>query len=463
MIVEVGSQIIIREPTREVINWCKNNLTIDNPEYANKLRMNLWTGGTPKKLHLYSEGPDEVIVPFGVFNQMRSVLKGSAFLYKFKVAKLIDYNVDIPLYDYQSEAATVLYSSRSGILQSPAGSGKTQIGIALATMLGVKTLWLTHTKDLLNQSKQRAEQYIDPSMLGTITEGKINIGSGITFATVQTLSNCDLNNLSDEWDCVIVDECHRVSGTPTAVTMFSKVLNALNAPYKYGLSATVYRADGLIKATYAMLGEVVWNVPATAVKSKIMKVAVTPIHTSVTQSFEYQNYDGTLNYTKLINYLVRSEDRNKKIVEDLVDNDRHFNLILSDRVSHLKNLLSMLPEEQRRKAVMIDGTMTSKNEKLKREQAIEEMRTGQKRYLFATYSLAREGLDIPRLDRLYMTTPKKDYVTIVQSVGRIARTFPGKDTPIVYDYVDSIPYLERKYKQRCTHYRKCGCELRYRS
>ena len=87
------------------------------------------------------------------------------------------------------------------------------------------------------------------------------------------------------------------------------------------------------------------------------------------------------------------------------------------------------------------------------------MRTGKKRYLFATYALAKEGLDIPRLDRLYLTTPQKDYAVIVQSVGRIARTFEGKQLPTAYDYVDAIRSLEKSFKQRCTHYRKCGCKL----
>ena len=109
---------------------------------------------------------------------------------------------------------------------------------------------------------------------------------------------------------------------------------------------------------------------------------------------------------------------------------------------------------------MIDGKMTTKKAKALREQAIEEMRQGRKRYLFATYSLAREGLDIPRLDRLYLTTPQKDYAVIVQSVGRIARTFEGKETPVCYDYVDDgIQYCVKAYKKRCTSYRKIGCEI----
>lgn len=103
--------------------------------------------------------------------------------------------------------------------------------------------------------------------------------------------------------------------------------------------------------------------------------------------------------------------------------------------------------------------MTTKTLKAERAQAIEDMRTGDKRYLFATYSLAKEGLDIPRLDRLYLTTPQKDYAVIVQSVGRVARTFKGKQQPVVYDYVDSIRLLIKSYKKRCTSYRKCGCNI----
>lgn len=73
-------------------------------------------------------------------------------------------------------------------------------------------MWLTHTADLLSQSRERAARYMDKSMIGTITEGKVNIGSGITFATVQTMCKLDLAQYRDMWDVIIVDECHRVAG-----------------------------------------------------------------------------------------------------------------------------------------------------------------------------------------------------------------------------------------------------------
>lgn len=458
MLTEIGSTIKITDPSQEIMDWCKSNLVLVNPDYQKKVRMHLWVGDTPKQLFLYSMNGNNLILPFGCLRSILPLLEGDwKKLYRKPVK--VDFGGKVPLYEYQEEAVAAMLINHYGILRSPAGSGKTQMGIALAAALGVKTLWLTHTKDLLTQSKARAAQYINSDLLGTITEGKVDIGQSMTFATIQTMCKVDLEQYRDEWDCIIVDECHRVSGTPTAVTQFSKVLNSLRARHKYGLSATVHRADGLIKATYAMIGEVVWTVPDEAVKNRVMTVHVHPKGTGVGMSASFLNSDGTVNYARLITYLTELEIRNKLIMADLLENRNHFNLVLSERVGHLKELYSMLPPALKAQAAVIDGSMTSKVKKAEREQAIEDMRTGRKRYLFATYALAKEGLDIPRLDRLFLTTPQKDYAVIVQSVGRVARTFKDKQQPIVYDYVDNIRSLLKSYKQRCTSYRKCGCEI----
>ena len=458
MLIEVGSTIKITDPSPALMTWCKDNLILTNPDYQKKVRMHLWTGNTPKQLFLYSMNGGDLILPFGCLRSILPYLEGD-MKKLFKKPKKVAFGGKVPLYDYQEEAVAAMLINHYGILQSPAGSGKTQMGIALATALGVKTLWLTHTKDLLTQSKTRAEQYINPDMLGTITEGKVSIGETMTFATIQTMCKVDLDQYRNEWDCIIVDECHRVSGTPTAITQFSKVLNSLCARHKYGLSATVHRADGLIKATYAMIGEVVWTVPDAAVQSRVMTVDVEPRGTGVGLSTIFLNSDGTVNYARMINYLTEHKERNQIILDDLIANSDHYNLVLSDRVDHLKYLYSQLPPALKAQAAVIDGKMTTKKLKAERTQVIEDMRTGDKRYLFATYSLAKEGLDIPRLDRLYLATPQKDYAVIVQSVGRIARTFTGKQQPVAYDYVDNIRMLIKSYKKRCTSYRKCGCRI----
>lgn len=459
MQVTVGNQLRIKNPSEQLVTWCKKQLILPNPEYAKKVRMHFWVGNTPEKLYLFQWDGDTLVLPYGCLNDVLA-MDDCHMKVNLPAQTEVDFGCTIPLYDYQVEAKEALITAYYGILQAPAGCGKTQIGIAVAADTGRRTLWLTHTRDLLVQSKSRAEQYMSPSLTGTITEGKVQIGKAITFATVQTMCNLDLSQYRDVWDCIIVDECHRVAGTPTAMTQFSKVLNALAARHKYGLSATVHRADGMIAATYALLGGIAYQVPDEAVKDKIMTVSVLPRATHQGLSREFLDTDGTIIYAKLVNFLANNSRRNDLIVHDLVVNDNHFNLILSDRLSHLEYLMNHLPSDQRKQATMIDGKMTSKKAKALREQAIEEMRQGRKRYLFATYSLAKEGLDIPRLDRLYLTTPQKDYAVITQSIGRIARTFKGKGEPIVYDYVDDgIQYLVRSYKKRCTTYRKAGCKF----
>lgn len=338
-----------------------------------------------------------------------------------------------------------------------ADPGKTQMGIALAAKLQRKTLWVTHTQDLLKQSYDRAMQYFPESIMGKITAGKVHIGSHMTFATVQTLSRLNLSQYKYTWDVVIVDECHRLSGSPTSITMFYKVMCSLAARYKYGLSATVHRSDGLIKSTFAIIGDVQYRVPDTAIREKTMRVKVNRRNTGTMIKRCCLDTDGTMAYMKLIQYLVENFDRNSLIASDLISSKNHSCLILSDRLEHLKILKDMLPEGCREYAVMIDGKMTSKAAKQQRVKAIEDMRTGKKRFLFASYSLAKEGLDIPRLDRLFLTTPKKDYAVVTQSIGRIARTFEGKQDAICYDYVDDIEFCENQFKKRKTSYKKAGC------
>ena len=459
MVITVSNTLVIENPTKEAHAWCKKNLTLTNPEYAKKARMHYWLGNTPQKLSLYEQDGDKLVLPFGTLRNLPDcITKDSYFISAFADAPDVDYGgADVPLYDYQREAVEAMHQAQYGILQSPAGSGKTQMAIALVKKFVKRTLWLTHTIDLLRQSESRAGTYMDRDLIGTITEGKVNIGKGITFATIQTMCKLDLSRYRDYWDVIIVDECHRCAGTPTAMTQFYKVLNALSARHKIGLSATVHRSDGMIEATYALLGQVAYTVPDEAVGDKIMRVGILPVGTGVEISRQCLNTDGTLNYTKLVSYLCENDFRNDTIQECIVKEADKSCLVLSDRLDHLELLMTCLPAEMRKQAVMVSGRMTSKTGKAEREQAIEDMRSGKKKYLFATYSLAKEGLDIPRLERLFLVSPQKDYAVVTQSIGRIARVFEGKSDPIVYDFVDNIGYLVKSYKKRCSTYRKNGC------
>jgi len=434
----------------------ENFLTIPNPEYIKKERMGFWLGKTPKTLCLYENDGGTLICPSGVWHT--SLLEDEFSIFDITDNRVdncnVDFNADVELYDYQGRAVDKLFHEQGGILQAPTGSGKTQMGIALAVLIGQRTLWLTHTSDLLNQSKKRAEKYISGDKIGTITDGKVNLGECITFATIQTMAKLDLSRYADLFGTVIVDECHHVVGTPTKMMQFYKVIDNMRARYKYGLSATVHRADGLIRSTFAILGDVKAVVTQEDVGDKVVPIGIYPRFTDNYLTEDCLMPDGTLSYTKTISYLSDNAKRNHLIVDDITaeyEDDKHI-LVLCHRVEHLRilaNRLNMngIPCE------IIYGAVSEKE----RERIIEETRSGDNRILIATYSLAKEGLDIPILDRLFLTTPQKDYAIVTQSIGRISRSYPGKEEAIVYDYVDDDRYFVNAYKRRCTHYKKANC------
>ena len=457
----ISNRIYITDPSIEVTRWAKDHLQFPNPEYEKKQRMGFWVGRTPKELRLYEWNGGTMILPFGVIRELMPLLKGTRVDTDFRQDSVIDYGGKrIPLYDYQMEAFSAMVSAKYGILKSKPGSGKTQMGIALIKGLRRRALWLCHTQDLLKQSMDRAKQYIDPETIGTITEGKVNIGIGVTFATVQTMANLELTQYRDYWDVIIVDECHRVSSSATTFTRYEKVLNHLAARHKYGLSATPERSDGLIKATFALLGNVAYEVPDSAVADRTMSVKIRPVETDFEIDDDCLNDDGTINYVKLIEALTTDRKRNFMIANAIVDNKGHSCLILSDRLDQLKDIMELLPTDMTGDCAYIDGKMQSKKAKAEREQALEDMRTGKKKYLFASYSLSKEGLDIPRLDRLFLASPCKYSAIITQAVGRVQRTYPGKETPVVYDFRDvNVGFCENAYKQRRRVYRKIGAEI----
>jgi superfamily II DNA or RNA helicase len=457
----ISNRIYIEDPSEEIVAWAKENLKFPNPEFEKKQRMGFWTGRTPRELRLYEWNGNTLILPFGVCREIMPYLRGTAVYTDFRQDNVISYGgSEMGLYDYQKEAVQAMVEAKYGILKAKPGSGKTQCGIALIKAHRRRALWLCHTADLLNQSMERAERYIDPELIGTITEGKVNVGIGVTFATVQTMANLELQQYRDYWDVVIVDECHRVSSSATTFTRYEKVLNHLSARHKFGLSATPERSDGLIKATFALLGKVAYEVPDAAVADRTMGVKIRPVDTDTDITEECLNTDGTINYVKLIEHLTTDDERNKLIARKIIEEKNHSCIILSDRLEQLKTIRALLPYEMQEDSAYIDGKMQSKKAKAEREQALEDMREGKKKYLFASVSLCKEGLDIPRLDRLFLASPVKFSAIVTQAVGRIQRTFEGKQTPVVIDFVDrNIGFCERAYKERCRSYRKIGAEI----
>lgn len=435
--------------TIKSLDLVKQLLTFKNPAYEKANRL-----GIPKArymrptLSLYRIEKDKIVIPFGTFYYLANMMGKT---YKAKPKEII-YDGDVELYDYQVKAVDYLARTNNCLLISGTGSGKTQMGIALIKRLGLRTLWITHTQDLLDQSKNRFKQYFN-NEIGEIAEGKVNI-QDMTFALIQTLSKIDLDLYKDLFDVIIIDEVQHLSTNITNTTMYEKVLSKLNANYRYGLTATLHRADGLEKVIEELISHdkyIVEEKDLKKLKAKINNVyykeKVEKVVVGIDEytnheiySLPYLDTDGTINYTKLINYLT-SDNKRTMFIVNLVKSLKDKKVMI---LTHRKALCERLN-------ALLDNSiyLASNLSRNKRIEVIEAFKENRYKVFIATYQLAREGLDIPMLDTLVLATPIKDEAVVIQSIGRIERTWENKVDPEVYDIVDTdIAYCLGLKKQR---------------
>ena len=455
MKIYIDSEIKIKEPNKEILKYCKDNLTVKNPEIQKKKAMGFWTGNLPKEIKMYSKNGTDVILPLGCIDDIWNIDNNKEdYIINFgKHEKLNFPETKLKPYDYQEKAIQAMITAKRGILQAKCGSGKSIMALEIIRRIGYKALIICHTKELLNQFKDYLvnDFGLQKGEYGIIAGGKVEIGLLVTVALRQTLVNIDLLQYKYEWGTIIVDECHNIAGNVSYVSQYQKILSNLASQYRYGLSATPFRADGLTKCMYSIINKVKYTINESEIADKIIKAVIQPIYTNFEIPYYAQNTDGTLDYVKLPTALAEDKDRNKLILDLLKENKNNYCIILSDRLVGLQLLHDELGE-----GLIIDGSKNTKKAKQEREEAIEKMRNKEEHYLFATLQLAREGLDIKPLNRLFLIAPTKNKAVLIQAVGRVERADKGKDIPIVYDFVDLDIYYQKAFKQRRTIYKKNG-------
>ena len=464
MNIEVSNIIKISGCTDSQKKALRDKYRVLNPEYITKQRLNKRLFGTPKYLEIAKVIGDDIILPHGIISELKA---GVEITEKYSDFKSVEYNSTIELRDYQQKAIDLAISQGCGVLQLPCGAGKTMIGLGLIAQIGGRALWLTNKKELLQQAKDRAKEYFkcDKSYFGAITEGKEN-ASKLTFATVQTLANKDLDDYKDYFDVVVIDECHHCVGTVKSMSQFDKVLSKLNCKYKFGLTATPKRDDGLEKAMYCILGKTCFELSKDDIAENFCPVTVGRVTAKYDgQGNEYiddideiTDVDGTLNPSKLGEFLSNNETRNKTIIGVLADLKGEPTLVLSARTKHLQNLKELYDDTVKGKSAYIDGKMTSKKAKEERQKILDDMRNGNVDVLFATYTLAKEGLDIPILQNVMLAYPTKNETTITQSCGRVERVHPNKKRGFVIDIEDDERIFKRYRQTRNRIYKRLNYE-----
>ena len=211
----------------------------------------------------------------------------------------------------------------------------------------------------------------------------------------------------------------------------------------YGLSATPNRKDGLTKVLHWFMGPTFFSVE----RENQAQVDVFPLE------FKCDRYEdpppctrfGKLSLATMVTEVTEIPDRNRLIlstIKDLSKTTRQI-LVLSDRRFHCE----FLHGQFKTTSGLYMGGMKE----------VDLTASSKKQIIFATFSQAHEGLDIPTLDTVILATPKSD---IIQSIGRIMRETDGKkNNPRIYDVVDQWSVFFAMYNKRLRVYKQGGFNI----
>ena len=322
------------------------------------------------------------------------------------------------------------------MLVLPCGYGKTVCALNICTRMKRKTLVLVHKTFLVEQWHERAKQFIPDASLGIIRQDKFDADADIVVGMIQSISKRSYDSdMMRRFGLVIVDEAHHMSAP-----VFSMALREVSACKILALSATPERKDGLTSLLYWSMGSICHRI-----ERKPEHTLVSCILYDGGARKEIKMRNGQVSLPSMLNALAKDNIRNNLIAEHMKEcynNNRHI-IVLSDRICQLEELHNILvnykhiPEED--VAYYIAKT-NAKDRKLAEK----------KRIILSTYSMAKEGLDIPRLCTVVFATPKGD---VIQASGRVQRKHPDKSVPLIIDVVDTFSIFENLRWKRFGFYK----------
>lgn len=117
----ISNCIEIQEPTKDIKDFCKKELTYRNPQYEKMRNMQFYVGGMSKEIKLYNEYNGSLYLPVGFFNTLYNYHPITSDYIDCSVVKKANIKSNIKLRDYQELATPSIQKYFSGIFILPCG------------------------------------------------------------------------------------------------------------------------------------------------------------------------------------------------------------------------------------------------------------------------------------------------------------------------------------------------------
>ena len=457
MIARLSNKIYLTGLTNAEYSSIKKALTFSNPKYVDAIKFNRSTYDIPRELKLFDLMEDGLIIPRGFdLNLLLNVVIQNDRICRSKnltkpdiqddrKSRPIEIQTTIKPRVYQERAIRLALHHGGGVIVAPTGAGKTTMGIELASRLGERCLILVKSLDLAKQWQESIKRFTGLEC-GLIGGGKYNEGEAFTVGLVQTLVK-DKHDL--DYGLVIMDECHN-----TPANQAYEVINHQSAKYRYGLSATPDRRDGLEFMIYAALGAVIAKIEAHEVEGAVLPVTVSTL--------KYNFIGNPESWVQFIGQLAEDKDRNQIIVNSAIKSSRVVGTaVLTGTIKHAETLRDLVNAYHGVNALLLHGQLPKKQ----RDQGMLDAPKHQ--LIIGTLALLSEGIDWPHIGAIIFAAPvsaeiDRDTPTatrLIQSIGRGRRPFKGKTRTKVLDIIDNHPLGKSAYYKRSKIYEQQGFKI----
>ena len=352
-------------------------------------------------------------------------------------AKALD-GANLELKEHQKSALKALEQMRDNsetiaLLYHATGTGKTTTAVLDAKRCGGRVLFIAHTQELVDQATKRFRELWTNTTVGRYCEVIKQPRAHVVCGSVQSVALHLDEFKDDEFDYLIVDEAHHA-----AADTYQKILSYFKPAFTLGLTATPERADDksileIFKNTAHKL-----DIQTAVEIGELVPVRCIRIHT---------NIDLTKVRFNSVQYNIRDleskiyvPERNRLIVDTWMQYVRDKRtVVFCASVKHAQQIADLF-REQGIKSAAVSGSMKQSERREFQEQFV-----NRDIQVLCACDLLNEGWDCPEIEVLFMARPTMSKVLYTQQLGRGMRLYEGKESLMVFDFVDNASQYNAPY------------------
>ena len=345
---------------------------------------------------------------------------------------------NLELKEHQKAALKSLEQMRSNsetiaLLYHATGTGKTVTAVMDAKRCGGRVLFLAHTQELVDQATNTFRKLWPSVTVGRYMESMKQPNAHVVCGSIQSVALHLDTFKDDDFDYLIVDEAHHA-----AADTYQKVLSYFKPAFTLGLTATPERADDksileIFKNTAHKL-----DIQTAVEIGELVPVRCIRIHT---------NIDLTKVRFNSVQYNIRDleskiyvPERNRLIVDTWAQYVRDKRtVVFCASVKHAEQIAELFREQGVRAAAVSGGMKQSERKEFQDKFVSKEIQ------VLCACDLLNEGWDCPETEVLFMARPTMSKVLYTQQLGRGMRLFDGKESLMVFDFVDNASQYNMPY------------------